>query len=367
MTRSCIALTLLFLVFTVSLYAIRNAQGQPPIDARFGATRHGICPLLGDDFHRCGFGLMAAHPLESPPADEEGPTLADQLCPLAFLDKVPDEEEWRIRAERRAGRDVCIVSFIPLASSVEPPVDPYPVDSLLGGGVGRESSHWRYLSGHDPLYDAAVYGRKQEAPARFEPEAVLPVELVEACRRPLREFFAWEDSIEANFGYQPAQLDQGMSLRGAARTLAAIPARWHQNWIHSPAIRQLECQLAQWSDLVRQELDATPWLIAWLEHQPTREVAGRPMVTEQVRIVPREEEGEEGIDETTLAPPLVELPDVERCLGGVEDAAPCQRISTRQPLPATQRVLVQSLALSLDQTGILLQNASRQLQELVKN
>jgi hypothetical protein len=378
MTRSCIALTLLLLVFTISLYAIRNAQGHPPLDAQFGAARHGICPLLGDDFHRCGFGLLSHPPQAAPSSAEEGIKLAEQLCPLAFLDEPLDEGNWRAEARRSAGRDVCIVAFIPLASSVEPPVDPYPLEKLPGRKGSREVNHSRYLSGHDPLYDVAVYGSGQVAPVRFEPERVLSVELVEACRRPMREHFAWEDSVEANFGYRPAQLDQGLGSRGAVRSLAAIPARWHEGWRNSATVSQLECQLAHWSDVARRELDAAPWLIAWLQHQPGREVQSRPMVTEQVRITPRHEVE---LDETPLVPPVTELPVTELsvaelsvtelpeangCHPGEMDEV-CPSIVTRQPLPATRRLVVESLADSLDQTGMLLRNASRQLRELVKN
>jgi hypothetical protein len=365
MTRSCIALTLFFLVLAGSLYAIRSAQGQTHLDARLGSARPGLCPLLGDEFHRCGFGTTA-HPGEGPRVHATVPNLevTEYLCPFALPEalensfaqeeKGDETQGWHALADQGPGAEEdhrCCSGY-----SI-PPADPYPLYSLLGAPVEAAATHARYLSGHDPHYDAVVYGHPfPPVPAVSLAEAV-PADLVEACRQPLTYIFVIEDApYEMNYGYQPGQLDATFGTRGAFRSLRAIPERWMRAISESRYLGSLECQLADVAYRLRRDVESSAWLALSAHSAPAQRATGRPMVTQRVfaEEPPRTEYGE----------PHQEAAGIST--SGSERPLPHEEDGTRV-LANSQRLLVKSLASSLDHTGRLLQNASRRLEGLLDN
>lgn len=363
MTRSCFALTLLLLVLGVSLYAIRSAQGQTHLDARLGSARQGLCPLLGDEVHRCGFGLTP-HPTGNFRAPSVTKVLepVERLCPLAFCDDAELESQFgMVIATKADAKDFTGVLLGSVTSSsparMEPPTDPYPLSSLPSPVVSGNVAHARYLSGHDPLYDSAVYGLYPANSGLFEETDFLPVEVAEACRRPLAELFSLEEPRATNYGYLPAQLDQGLGTRGALRTLGQLPRRLYQRAMDSSLAGNVQCELADIAYRSRRQFQSSAWLASFRGQQPPHMVANRPMVTEQVTLAPLPPE----LEEELIAADSADLASLPK-------SAPAESHSSGViVLQAPQRLLVQSLAVSLDQTGRLLQNASRQLQQLIEN
>jgi hypothetical protein len=363
MTRSCFALTLLLLVLGVSLYAIRNAQGQTHLDARLGSARNCLCPLLGDEVHRCGFGMTphAAGRFQAP-SFSKSVEFAERLCPLAFADDIRAESQ----VELVPGSGTDAESLNELTKSTEavsiepratPPTDPYPLNRLPASVKSAEVTFARYFSGHDPLYDAVVYG---EYPSLYQPPVelfeetdFLPVEVVEACRRPLAHVFNLEDSVAVNYGYVPAQLEQGLGTRGALRVLGQLPRRLHQRAMDSALLGNIQCELADVAYRSRRQFPTPTWLAGFQGPQSPHVAAGRPMVTEQVTVEPEDVSSQE---EDRTSPPEV-----------ANSVTEPHRSSEAYALAAPHRVLVKSLAVSLDKTARMLQNASRQLQQLAEN
>jgi hypothetical protein len=376
MTRSCFALTLLFLVLAGSLYAIRSAQGQTHLDARVGSARPGLCPLLGDEVHRCGFGPLA-QPLEGLPTGAAAKRLAttQRLCPLAIqhADEGADPgEPARVEAEGVAvgwyaaakQERATSADNRKSANRAEPPSDPYPLYSLLGVPVPALAKYAQYLSGHDAYYDSVVYGQPLPKAPIADLASLISFELAEACRRPLANVFPQEDAPDVfNYGYQPAQLDEGLGTRGAARALGQLPQKLTRRLHDSALLGLVQCHLADVSYRARRHIDTASRLADWSGSIPAQHALGRPLVTEQVTL------GDELVGSSVESDRELASTGVEEL--GSKESAEAEltdgQLTDRRAVPEPRRILVRSLASSLDRTGRLLQNASRQLETLLDN
>lgn len=372
MSRSCYALSVLLITFAGSMLVLQAAHGQMLLDARRGPTAHRVCPLLGDHMYDCGYGPLAT-PLGLGTIPR-GCALTETLGPirLGMFDC----------ALGTTALGTTTLGTTTLAASQEAEASTGPAPQQL-------------LSGHDPLYDTVVYGSGESnnpttavaetaaAPRGFvfflpdppEPVAAAdersePTVVAEICQQEVFENL-WFDACwpvpsapqaatvaRAPLEVEPESLDEyyamyggdpaahapaALRLRaGAASELLSLPGRlveavWNNEFVAS---RWCEWQGLSYrlrhrgyAAVQRVADDYRVWVVSF---RPAVTHLAAPLAAPQCPLAPAAAEA--------AAAPAAQ-PDAER-LG---------------------RLMLKSLARKLDQTGRLLQNASRELDSLLEN
>jgi hypothetical protein len=144
MSRPSYALTFLLLVFSGSLLLVGKARSEQLLNSRHGGGRPAMCPLLADELGDGGLGLHFGNGcLGAPPYEGR---LAIPLRRTTMVAPPCAVSEW----------------FGQRASCVKAQKPSLQADNVsVSHPTSLDASY--FISGHDAVYDAAVYGRKAAA------------------------------------------------------------------------------------------------------------------------------------------------------------------------------------------------------------
>ncbi len=323
MKRPCLALLLLLSGLLTSLFMVRPARSQPLLDIRQGCMRYDLCPFLDDDFYDGGFGIRHSPPLTIP--RESSVTVT---CP---------------RSQGTSESHTC--PWVPEEQEAQG-------DTAYSGATGYDAAYDEAMYGTLPELDVAVDEFTDEwcaeigcQPPPAEPKS-LPVTFVPMDREPesLAEYFVFYGGEPEEYGVD-ATLPVLVYAENTSLEVAALPAGEREHWL-----------VDSWDALAAAGRDALPWG-SWDEFQCE-------WIGLKYRLQNR-------VSSWTVANRVRDVYQTWLTNEAyVASTAPARSAPVTVEPPIVRdwaRSALLELAGSLDHAGRMLQNASRQLTQMVEN
>lgn len=363
MSRPGYALSLLLVVFAGSMMLVQAAHGQSILDARLGYARYQLCPLLGDQMVSCGYGPLAT-PLGLAEAPSRYALGACSQCRFSPAETVA-EASGPQREQLLSGHDANYDQVVYGAEGTKDAENADPLgyvffipDAAPEHLLPQPESFEIRTAAHavlERVEQLLTYGRR---------DACWPVPPLAAAASPTPANLAWAldtepksiDDYFVMFGgadevhaAQQAvaawqEKRQAEARAAAFAALVRLPGAVRDHYWNASELAMWRCELndmsyrlrASWRDAATRLALARPYQ-QWV-------AAGRPAVADQA------------------LPAAASFANVDEAARADTDA---QQLRNASQLLG--RLVLKSLAHSLDRTGRVLQNASREIHGLLEN
>jgi len=346
MTRPGFALSVLLVTFSGLLVAVRAANGQQ-VDGRIGGVKYGLCPLIENELYDGGYRIHVCDVSNMRDEDDSVAArvpLAKRFAALWQLSNCSVSEWFRAWPQELMSR----------LNKYQLPVE-----------VKEATPEPKYLSGYDQVYDNAVYGA-----AEFVDGGCQTAKSVAASGHPIAstDWAGWDwcggecggyqrataapavaASIEKPMEREPESIEEYYSMYGVPRP-ETVDADNHQgtyedNYGYTPA----GSETVRLSDIVGRWINRDT-ILATMDVLQSEYISRRDQFVHRLMV-------------SRYWPQCAEL--YRTWNKGLIAARGPKMVPGAEK--ACGRVAVLTIAKSLNQAAVVLQNASRRLTQLVEN